>query len=272
VGTATVVHTQAGAAYAFTPEKRPGLVTVRRLDWDSAFFGHEMAVVEVAPRPAPRSNAAQELREVLNAQGRAFDHLILRVDADDHAIIWAAESCGMRLVDVGIDSTVTLADVRRPAVEGLELVRPLVPEDVETLREIAAASFVASRFAADPFFTAGHVAEFHRTWISNLCDGQADAVLVYEGGDGPLGFVACTIADGAGRIVLIATDARARRRGVGRALTLAALQQCAVRGAATVSVKTQAHNYAALALYARAGFAVSRAQLVFSRAAAQQDV
>lgn len=270
MGTATVTHTGATAAYAFIPEKRPGLVGVRRLAWDCAFFGREMAAVEIAP--GPRSTVEQELREALNAQGHAFDHIILRVDADDHAVIWAAESCGMRLVDVGIDSTVTLSSVRGHAVEGLELVRAFVPEDLEVLREIAAAAFVTSRFSADPFFTADQVAAFHRTWISNLCDGQADAVLVYEGGDGPLGFVACTIGNGAGRIVLIATDARARRRGVGHALTLAALRHCARRGAATVSVKTQAQNYGALALYARAGFAVSRAQLVFSLDLGQKRV
>jgi ribosomal protein S18 acetylase RimI-like enzyme len=178
----------------------------------------------------------------------------------------------MRLVDVGIDSTVALAGATVAAREADDRVRPFAAADVAEFRAIAATSFVTSRFGADPFFTPEQVTAFHETWVTNLCGGLAQAVLAFDDDSGPLGFVACSLSGGDGRIVLIAAAARARRRGVGRALTHAALRFFASAGATAVHVKTQAQNYAALALYADAGFRVSRAELTFSLAAAKRSI
>jgi ribosomal protein S18 acetylase RimI-like enzyme len=250
----------------------PRLVRLRRLDWDSSFFGHEMGVVEVAPLPAARTALRRELRRELSASGQDFAHLILRANADDRDVIRAAEACGMRLVDVGIDSTLAITGAALPTRDPADRVRPFASADLAELRAIAATSFVSSRFAADAFFTPDQVSTFHETWVTNLCGGLAQAVLVYDDVSGALGFVACSLSEGFGRIVLIATAARARRRGIGRVLTHEAVRYFASAGATAVQVKTQAQNYAALALYADAGFRVSRAELTFSLAASQRSI
>jgi ribosomal protein S18 acetylase RimI-like enzyme len=137
-------------------------------------------------------------------------------------------------------------------------------DDVSVLRELAADSFRLSRFSADPFFSAEQVRDFHREWVTNLCSGLAQAVLVCEL-DGELaGFISCALSDREGRIPLIATSAEHRRRGVASGLVGAALRWFADVGATVVHVKTQSINYPALALYHRAGFTVSTSELTFS--------
>jgi ribosomal protein S18 acetylase RimI-like enzyme len=71
-------------------------------------------------------------------------------------------------------------------------------------------------------------------------------------------------ADGVGRIPLIATNEEHRRQGVGRALIDASLRWFSAAGIKTVYVKTQAANYAALALYTRSGFRIASSELTFS--------
>lgn len=246
-------------------------VVLRRLDWDTEFFGVPMGVLvpteawSVGDAPLARAAAlAAHLRAALAEAARAgYAHVIFRVPAEDLAAAWGATQAGLRLVDIGVDSTFLLE--RAPALPAPHpAVRSARPDDLPALQAIAADSFVYSRFAADPFFTAEQVRAFHRQWITNLCAGLADTVLVSEAAGEAVGFVSCACADGEGRIPLIATHARLRRAGVGRALVTAALHWFAGAGVRAVHVKTQAQNYPALALYHRLGFTVSKTDLTFS--------
>ncbi len=247
------------------------LVTLRRLDWDTEFFGVLMGTLALtdawpaAGTPVARAAAlAEEVRAAVAAAAEAgYAHLIFRVPAEDLAAAWGAAQAGLRLVDIGVDSTFRFdrgPDVLKPD----PAVRPARAADLPALQAIAADSFVFSRFAADPFFTPEQVRAFHRQWITNLCAGLADVVLVFEAEGEVVGFVSCARAGGEGRIPLIATHARLRRAGVGRALVTAALHWFAAAGVPAVHVKTQAQNYPALALYHRLGFVVTRTDLTFS--------
>ncbi len=247
------------------------LVTLRRLEWDTEFFGVLMGALALtdawpaAGAPVARAAAlAAEVRAVLGEAARAgYAHLIFRLPAEDLAAAWGAAQAGLRLVDIGVDST--FAVDRAPALPAAHpAVRPARADDLPALQAIAADSFVYSRFAADPFFTPEQVRAFHRQWITNLCAGLADMVLVFETDGDAVGFVSCARAGGEGRIPLIASHARLRRAGVGRALVTAALHWFAAAGVSAVHVKTQAQNYPALALYHRLGFTISKTDLTFS--------
>lgn len=247
------------------------LLALRRLDWDTEFFGALMGVLALtdawptAGDPVARAAAlAEEVRvAVAEAAGAGYAHLILRVPAEDLAATWGAAQAGLRLVDIGVDSTFRFE--RGPGLAAREpAVRPARAADLPALQAIAADSFVFSRFVADPFFSPEQVRAFHRQWITNLCAGLADVVLVFEAEGEVGGFVSCALAGDEGRIPLIATHARLRRAGVGRALVTAALHWFAASGARAVHVKTQAQNYPALALYHRLGFTISQTELTFS--------
>jgi ribosomal protein S18 acetylase RimI-like enzyme len=255
---------------AIQPPLLQGL-ELHRQEWDSEFFGASMGAVVPASEVTTRERARPANRPKISVSGvlrraqvQGYAHVIFRVAADEHAAIWAAENAGMRLVDVGVDSTFDFGHVDVPELPPGMNIRPARAEDLPVLRDLAGTAFVLSRFAADPFFRPDEVVDLHRQWIVNLYNGLAQAVLVCELERGLAGFVSCALSGDEGRIPLIATRADYRRRGVGRALVVAALQWFAAAGARVAHVKTQAHNYPALALYHRAGFAVSKTELTFS--------
>ena len=253
------------------PEISQPSVDLRRLEWDTDFFGATMGEITLAPLGASgRADVGAEsldieLRALLTqAAGEGYRHLIFRIPADRHPVIWAAERADFRLVDVGIDSTFSLRSAATSEAPPMLPVRAARTDDLPRLQEIAGDAFAHSRFTADPFFSDEQTRAFYERWIANLAGGLAQAVLVCDLAGEVAGFVSCALKAEEGRIPLIATAATRRHHGIGRGLVSAALQWFAGAGAQVVRVKTQASNYAALALYHRAGFTVSSAELTFS--------
>jgi TDP-D-fucosamine acetyltransferase len=230
-----------------------------------------MGVLGLTTPSSPLENAeglAGDIRFALEqAAADGYEHLILRLPADESRRIRAAEEAGLRLVDVGIDLGMKLDGRRAPAVASAE-VRGHLATDVEDLCQIAGDVFGYSRFAADPFFTPDQVGAFYRQWLRNLCNGLAGVVLVATFADEIAGFVSCALDGSVARIPLIATSDAYRRQGIGRALIGAALRWSTAAGAQTLRVKTQAANYPALVLYERMGFTIASSELTFSAALA----
>jgi len=257
-----------GTKHGTAPDRALGPVELRRLDWDTNFFGRKMGVLELLePEISSRAveRVARDLRLGLReAAADGYAHLILRLPAKDTNAIRAAEQAGMRVVDIGVDLVVRLPGPRGASLVG-PIVRPASQQDLVALQDIAGDAFELSRFAADPFFSGEEVAAFYRRWISNLCDGLAAEVLVAHANDEIAGFVSCSLQSKAsGRIPLIATSDAHRRQGVGRALVDASLRWFAAAGLREVFVKTQVANYSALALYQSCGFRVALAEVVLS--------
>jgi GNAT superfamily N-acetyltransferase len=245
-----------------------GRARLRRLDWDSDFFGDTMGVVEVeiAHRAGDRASAAASLlaEVVRGAREAGFGHVICRADGNDWPFVHGAQRAGWLIVDVATD---LVCQPLAAAIAGrtrAAAVRDASPADLPALEEIAGSAFTYSRFAADPFFSAEQAVSFHRTWIRNLVNGLAQSVLVYEDAGGPAGFIASSLEGEESRIVLIASRAGQRSRGVGAALVDAGLLWARNAGAATAYVKTQAANVAALRLYGRAGFLPHRCEIALS--------
>jgi GNAT superfamily N-acetyltransferase len=212
---------------------------------------------------APTDGLDRALQQALEAASReGYAHVILRCDGADWDVTWAAQAAGLRLVDAGVDLRCrALGPVPSSGSHGC---RPWAPPDLPALQQIAADSFVFSRFWVDPFFTDSEVRRFHAEWVTNLCHGLADEVLVVGEVGSPVGFVSCTGRGGAPRIPLIAVRASARGQGIGDRLIRAAKDWFAGEAHGVAWVKTQAQNYPALALYTRHGFAPARTEFVFS--------
>jgi dTDP-4-amino-4,6-dideoxy-D-galactose acyltransferase len=246
---------------------RPRFFELNPLDWDTAFFGERMGSIVATGTPQDRTQdiLSDDLGHVLDeARAQGYAHLILRAAAHDSLLIWAAEHSGLRLIDIGIDSTLDLARTATPDLPDGFTVRAAEAKDVSALSELSAEAFTLSRFSADPFFSDEQVKDFHRTWTRNLCNGLAQAVLVAEVDGALAGFVSCSVSGDEGRIPLIGVAAGFRGRQIGQGLIAAALRWFRTAGCRLAHVKTQAHNYRALALYHRAGFVVSKSELTFS--------
>jgi ribosomal protein S18 acetylase RimI-like enzyme len=247
------------------PDRRFGAFELRRLDWDTTHFGRKMGALALTPAEpgARRQGLAADLRLALaEASDDGYAHVILRVPAEQLQLARAAEQAGLRLVDVAVDLVTALPRQHSVVTTG---VRKAAGNDLDALRSIADGSFEFSRFSTDPFFTDDQVTGFYRQWITNLCDGLAEMVLVAVAADEIVGFTSCAVQrDGSGRIPLIATSDAHRRQGIGRALIDASIAWFSSAGLKTAWVKTQAANYPALALYHRAGFTIGASELTFS--------
>ncbi len=246
----------------------PRVLEVHELDFDTRLFGAQLgSIVRTSDLPI----TAADLGTVLGrARREGYAHLIFRVGPEDSASIWAAEANGMRLVDIGVDSTFDLLRTPLPRQPETPWVREATTQDIATLQDLAATAFVRSRFVTDPFFSAEANELLHRTWVKNLFGGLAQSIFVAEIDGQVAGFVSNSVSNKEARIPLIATNAEFRRAGVGKALVAKALNWSAEQGAALARVKTQSHNYPALALYHRAGYVVTKTELTFSVSLAQQ--
>lgn len=99
-----------------------------------------------------------------------------------------------------------------------------------------------------------HAASFDKSW-----DGPALAALLATPGTfafhHPQGFVLARAAAGEAEILTLAVAPHARGQGIGRALMIAAANRSQELGAEALFLEVGAANPAALALYARLGFA-----------------
>lgn len=101
----------------------------------------------------------------------------------------------------------------------------------------------------------GGAPSFRRWWKALRKDEEFDPALVFLAMDsiGVAGmaqcWTSCFVKD-------LAVHSRARRRGIGRALMLAAFQEFARRGALHVDLKVREENFGAIALYQALGMRI----------------
>jgi GNAT superfamily N-acetyltransferase len=98
--------------------------------------------------------------------------------------------------------------------------------------------------------------ESQRRAVAGVLDDAATAVWAAVLDGAVAGFVAATVREEYGEVVMLAVDPPAQRRGVGSALTRAALDWIAGQGAAVAMVETGGDpgHAAARRVYERAGF------------------
>jgi ribosomal protein S18 acetylase RimI-like enzyme len=232
------------------------------LPWDSEQFGFPAARLDglsvEGDYPLARQRCGRLLQAVLaECRLAGIRHLVARVDAGDLAVIHALEGAGFETIDGLQTLALSLADWTPPVAPNGIAVRKFRGADLPSLLEIARTAFLYDRFHADAALAPGVADALHLAWVRNCCSGQAaDAVLVGALDGEVLGFITCQDHSpaAAGRIVLVATAARARGRGLARAMTAGALRWFRGRGVGRVEVGTQLRNVAAARLYEGCGF------------------
>ncbi len=87
-----------------------------------------------------------------------------------------------------------------------------------------------------------------------LVNGARGLYLTARDGHGPVGVVRAALVDDWVALSCLAVDVRARRRGIGRALTRAALHEAAQRGARRAFLQVEESNDVAIQMYSSLGF------------------
>ncbi len=261
------------------PEGVQGLAVWTRLAWDSQQLGvgagrldYLIASGDYQNQYATKEVLLRALLEVCADQG--IQHLTVRVHASDLSSIHLLEQYGFITVDGILTFSLDIVDARwslPPA--GLEI-RLSRPEDIDAIKAIARSSYVYDRFHSDPCIPKAVADELHAVWLENSCLGKAaDAVVVAAENGRILGYVTCKIdrqtteylGRTIGTIVLVATAADARGRGVARAITCGTLDWFRSQGVDTVEVGTQLRNIPASRLYESCGFRLVASSLSLRR-------
>jgi len=227
-------------------------LSIRRLDWDSTFFGFpigEGRPVTLDEVTAVDAWAAQErLRCVY-----------LCVPSENLEPLHAAESLGFRLMGVHVTCNACAPFGATGGSEAV-VVRAARPMDVAALEQMAGQAHPDTRFYADPGFSRESCRRLYETWIRRSTEGWADCVLVAESGTDVVGYVTLHRHARGARIGLIAVAREMRRGGGGRALMRSAFDWCERERIEYVTATTQGQNAAALRFYIRCGFALDRVE------------
>lgn len=255
-----------------------GLLQFEQLGWDSKILGFPAGrITWWLTKELNRDFSRREdlLRGSLRAARQAgLRYLVARIPSSDRGGAQILERNGFELVDglltFGLDMAEFSAGPRE--MPGSVRCERWSGSDLPALGEIAASSFVFDRFHGDPAIGRAKADELHRQWFEDSCAGSADAVLVARG-DEPMGFTTlkvdrlaeavCGVA--IGTIVLVATSAEHRRKGIARSLTLAGVNWFRKKGCAWVEVVTQLANIPASRVYQSAGFHLVGSSLTFRR-------
>ena len=250
------------------PDGAQGLAGWTRLAWDSQQLGVGAGRLDylIASGDYESQYRTKEalLTAVLEAcADQGIRHLTARVHASDLSSIHLLEQHGFVAVDGILTFSRDIRDTHWPSPsEGFEI-RLSQPEDIEQIKVIARSSYVYDRFHSDPRISKAVADQLHAIWLENSCLGKAvDAVVVAAENGRILGFVTCKIDRQTtrylgltiGAIVLVATAADARGRGVARATTYSALDWFREQGVDIVEVGTQLRNIPASRLYEACGF------------------
>jgi dTDP-4-amino-4,6-dideoxy-D-galactose acyltransferase len=227
------------------------------LPWDSAFFGVTIARARV---DALTPEIVLSIEDWCRAH--AVRCLYFAARPDDPETIELAERRGYHLVDERLTVGRDLVGVSQDLPWSI---RPVRDGDLPTLRRIARTAHLDTRFFFDRRFPPDQARALYDEWIRASCDGFAQAVLVADGGASPQGYVTCHVASDKlnGSIGLIAVDAEAQGKGLGRALVEGAMAWLSGQGVRHMTIVTQSRNLVAQRLYERCGFIAERLQLYY---------
>ncbi len=214
------------------------------LSWENSFFGVNSGLLTLT--------AGVPLE---TAQLQDYDFVQAKVLSQQTAELDALSSLGFRLVEGEADFVMGTGAGGRP--EGIRIARK---EHIPALREAASGAFAWSRFR-EPWYQPGDSGRFYAQWVENAVLGTFDhQCLIAVSGTGALqGFISLReLADGSGRVGLLATLPEAQGLGVGQRMIEAASDWCRARRLSRLRVATQLGNLPALRLYLRCGGVIER--------------
>jgi ribosomal protein S18 acetylase RimI-like enzyme len=239
---------------------------VRRDAFDSELLGLDVGRVDV-PSDVSRPALERLLRALAGPAGEAgFDQLIRRVAASSFGDIWALESTGYLLMDVGVTFALRFTGRHEPKPTPHIEVRPAASSDVEHLLETMLDVPWGSRYEADPAYDRDAVRSLQARWLRNSLAGRADHVLIGHVDGQPAGYVTCRLleehGERIGEIDLVGTVPAFRGRGVAATIVDHSLAWF-TEHVALVTVRTQATNTIAAGVYERAGMTLRHSDMTF---------
>ena len=235
------------------------------LEWDTEFFGHRIGRIN-------RHILGEDLIESIFAwcETDSIECLYFLANSDDPRTIRTAEEHDFQLVEIRINMERSLKnwdpDTRPKAAQDI-LIRPVKPEDIPAIQDIAMNSYIDSRYYFDKCFPKEKWQSYYATWVRKSCEGGADLVLVAEKEHEILGYITGNIveAENEGIYELTGVKTSARRAGVGQELFRSGLDWYKRAGIDYIWLATQGRNIATQRMVQRNGFLTKSCQLYYHK-------
>lgn len=229
------------------------MINYKILDWDSAFLGYKVAMIEEGcMTPIDFNNCYNDLLQ-LNVKllywPSDFNCIYQESIINEHnGLLVDVKTTYELKIDASIsDQAIPLADIKFYQNE---------EANVELLN-LAVQCGEYSRFKLDPNITFNKFAELYSAWMIKSVQGtMADDVIVVKENNQIKGVITVYIENSIGNIGLVGVDEQSRGKGIGGKLIKAALGYFIHKGCETVRVVTQGKNEAACKLYEKYGFYV----------------
>ncbi len=180
--------------------------------------------------------------------------------------IASAQGLGFRLISVrqtyrrDLDARLLVPDLSGLQIRLAQPGETLPPSDLRCLAEIIGLS---SRYFKDPDIPRVRSQALYEAWLSNSLSGYAQAVVLGTQGQAVLGIHTLRIDQEGAVVDLIGVQPPAQGTGLGSALLLFGLRECARRGVAAARVVTEGENVGASRFYQRHGFLLCSTELVW---------
>lgn len=236
---------------------------VKKLSWDSEFFGFPVAFLSCL-----HLNPAI-VRFVFDfCRAHAIKLLEYQCDCHDRQSVLLAEKHGFNFADIRMtferDLSATFPAARFPDGFSLDTGSEA---DIPRLMEIADGLYLHSRYFFDTNFCRDKVRIFYQDWVRKAVTGSFDdQIFVLRDPSGPAGFCTIKYGDGgAARIRLVGLDPAFAGKNLGQVLLTGTLQQLVGRDVRYAQVVTQGRNYAAQRLYQRCGFITRKTELWYHK-------
>lgn len=223
----------------------------KKLEWDSEFFGFEVAQLSGAVEP-------NDLNEVY--QQMAAANISLAYYFADQEIHFPSHALyASTLIDIKV------LYVKKIVVSHCdEHVHPY-KEDFpsDKLLSLSIESGVYSRFKKDTAIPVSRYEELYKKWIINSVNKQiAEEVLIYETEGEIAGFVTVGIKNNRAELGIMAVDRNFRGKGIASALMRCA-ENLMANSYDEMQIVTQKNNLAACKLYDRFGYKILQTEYVY---------
>ena len=228
-----------------------GTMVLHRLDWDSDFFGLEIA--EAAGLSDPLADFPLIRPRMRDA---SFKLCYASASKSDDELARRAPRWGGRR----INSRVTFRKQLDTAAPGGAICEMLgTPGDLDRsdLNDLAIVAGEYSRFRVDRKFPSGGFYRLYERWMANSIAGQlADSIAVFRLDGRIRGMVTLQKKSETGVIGLIAVAEGHRGKSIGKSLMATSSHWFSSNGCTLAEVVTQGENIPAMKLYSNAGFQV----------------
>lgn len=170
---------------ASTNVRRTHSPRVKLLDWDSNFFGIQIASLDLDGASDDDIRAAEA-----EARAAGVQCLYSSLDPADAEATVRVQMLGYRLVDVATTSELSLREPPIPRPEEIT-VRQGTVDDLETLQPMIDKLAGWSRFAVDPRFGRQAAQRLQTAHLCRAASAEDDkhSLILAEGASGPLAFV-----------------------------------------------------------------------------------